>query len=350
MFNWVAPRSASYFTGCAFIVCIGVFLIGCQRSNPDCRNEVDVSNIQVTLKIQRLEQEMFQLKSRETIRAFLKKYPEFNQRFLKNNRAVSDSMVVLALEQMTSNLFLDTLYKDVQKIYTDNEIALLEKELADAFRHIKYYYPSFKIPKVYTAITGLGSFFGNDLYVSQDMIVISLDFFLGKQARYRPPDMPQYIWRRYQKSYIAPTIALYISGAYNKTDMKDETILAEMVYYGKAYEFVKAAIPCVPDSVILGYTQDQMLNLSDAKNRKFIWAHFVEKKLLYGNSKVIKGYTEERPYVAEMGPKVPGKIGCWLGWQIIQRYRKNTNNSSLQDLMSNDKAAEIFKISAYRGD
>ncbi|NJN42061.1 MAG: hypothetical protein HC811_07420 [Flammeovirgaceae bacterium] len=59
---------------------------------------------------------------------------------------------------------------------------------------MKYYYPDFKPPVIKTMLTGLET----DLYVSDSLIVIGLDYYLGKGAKYRP-NMYEYMLRRYEK-------------------------------------------------------------------------------------------------------------------------------------------------------
>ena len=167
-------------------------------------DSVKTSDVQLSVSITRLENEMFKLKDTTEIRAFLDKYPDFSQQSLRRDKQRGDSLLVKAIYAMITNEFVDSAYHDVEKKFAD--FSGIKKDFEEAFKHIKHYYPDFKAPKIYTVVSGLGSFFGNDLYVSDSMIVVSLDFFMGKDARYRPPveQMPNYIWRRYQPSSIVP--------------------------------------------------------------------------------------------------------------------------------------------------
>jgi hypothetical protein len=172
-----------------------------------------------------------------------------------------------------------------------------------------YYYPDTTIPRVYTAVTG---FAGSDLFVSDSVIIIGLDYYLGEGVTFRPLEFPQYILKRYRQEYIVPSIFLLWSSGLNKTDIEDKSMLAEMVYYGKAYYFTSQILPYASDSLVIGYSGEE---ISDVKqNQDVIWAHFVEKQLLYETSHFTKKkYMDERPKTLEIGEKCPGRIGEWLG-------------------------------------
>ena len=326
-------------------------LCACESSPETCTDPIDLSEIQVDVKIVRLEQEIFKLKNKAEIKAFLDKYPDFTEKFMLKSRLPHDSIPVDQIYTMLNEPHQDTIYEDVQKKFGD--LTTIQQAFEDAFKHIKYYYPEFNPPKIYTVTTGLASFFGSDLYISPDLIVISLEFFIGKENKYRPPidRIPDYIWNRYFPEAIVPNCVQVISNAYNKTDFKDKTAIAEMIYYGKALEFTQQMMPCLPDSVLFGYTSSNMNNLSDSKNREYIWNHFIEKQILFNtNQKTINEYLGESPYIVNLHKEVPGRIGRWLGWRIIQKYKKKNPEITFKDLMDNPNAREIFNKSGYKGD
>ena len=56
---------------------------------------------------------------------------------------------------------------------------------------------------------------------------------------------------------------------------------------------------------------------------------------------------DERPNVFEIGNKCPGRIGAWLGWEIVNEYSKNNGAMSLQEIMANPDAQEILNKAKY---
>ncbi len=324
-----------------------VLLYAC-GGKPTCETAPNVDDIKVNVKIIRLDSELAKLKDKKAIANFLKKYPDFAEQYMQQNRMPSDTIAIDQIYAMIREPHLDTVFQDVAEKYKD--LTALKNEFEQVFRYLKHYYPDFKIPKIYTTITGLGSFYGTDLMVTKEMIVISLDFFMGNRARYRPPVelMPDYIWRRYSEASIVPTVVMGISNRYNKTNFEDKTAVAEMIYYGKAYHFTKAMMPCLPDSVLFGYTTQELNNIEDDKNRQYIWAHLIDKQVLFNtNQKIIQLYMGERPFVAEINKECPGRIGHWLGFRMVRKYLSRQPEVTLQALMENTEARQIFNQSGY---
>jgi hypothetical protein len=83
------------------------------------------------------------------------------------------------------------------------------------------------------------------------------------------------------------------------------------------------------------------------KNMDLIWYRLVEDKVLYNTTNTIKQrYLSERPKTIEVGPECPGRIGQWMGWQIINSYMQN-NDVPLPELMQNAQADVLFKQSKF---
>jgi len=341
--------------GLYFLVILFFALIGftnCGGSEQACGTDLDLSSIEIApVKIERLEDPMFQLKSKKEIQQFLGKYPEFRS-YMKLGRNTPDSVLVNIIFNMTKEKHLsDTLYPKVKERYQNIED--LEKQFQEAFKRLKYFYPNFTPPKIYTVVTGLGYFFGTDLIVTDKYIFIGLDFFMNPDAPYRPPveQVPNYIWNRYRRDAIVPLAIKLISDKYNQTDPSDKTVLADMIYWGKSYHFVKTILPCLEDSIIIGYRSEDMVNLSNQENMKYIWGHFIEKDVLYSTNQLVKSaYIDERPYTAEINKKAPGRIGQWLGWKIIRKFVQKNEDISFQELMKNKDAQSIFQKSGYKGE
>ncbi|MBC7388082.1 MAG: gliding motility protein [Opitutaceae bacterium] len=313
-------------------------------SKDDC-DEVDVSKTKQDIKITRLEDQIIGFKTQADVEGFFKSYPSIAGNFLMVDK-YPKGVVSKNLFLLSQDTAIKAMYSQVKEKYGD--IKDLEQQFSEAFAHVLYYYPDFKIPKIYTIISGLGI----ETFVSDSIIVLSLDYFIGPKAKYKPRDpngqiFPDYILRRYQKPYIVPACMLYISNKYNKVDMLDNTLLAEMVYYGKAYKFVKTMMPCIDDTLIIGYTGEQMKNTRS--HETVIWGHLIERKAIYETSHFIKTkYTGERPYTAEIGPKCPGKIGTWLGWRIVDKYMLSHPDSSFQNIMKATNSKKLFIESKYK--
>jgi hypothetical protein len=134
---------------------------------------------------------------------------------------------------------------------------------------------------------------------------------------------------------------------YNKVDLSDRTVLAEMVGYGKAFYFTKQMVPCTPDSILIWYTAQEMEGVR--KNQDVVWVHFVENEILYETNHMVKRkYIEDRPKTYEIGDECPGRIGTWVGWEIVKKYMQEHPEVQLPQLMANTNSKEIFAKSRYK--
>lgn len=318
------------------ILFFSLFVFACNKND-----RPDVSNIKIDLKVERLEKEMFALEDKNSLKEFLEAHGTLTQGFFEADQYPHDSILINNLFRLINDPHIDTLYQEVESAFGD--FSLVKEQFIQAFRHIKYYYPAFEVPKIQTVVTG----FGKDLFISDSTIIIGLDYYIGKNATYRPLDIPNYILSRYEKDYIVPSCVLLMSSNYNQVNMEDRTMLADMIFYGKAYYFASKVLPEVQDSILIGYTSTEM---EDVKaHQQIVWAHFVQNQLLYETSHFIKKkYVEERPKTLEIGNKAPGRIGVWLGWEIVKQFMKENPEVTLQELMKMEDAQKLFTQSKYK--
>ena len=314
-------------------------LFSCQSDS--CRPAPD-SDVDAPFSFVRWDEALFQAQSTQDIDDLLQQYPDFTQQYLHLTDYPDDSVLVNQYYRLITNPSIDTLYQQTQEAFGD--LSSLREEFAQAFRLIKHYYPAFSPPTVYTTFTGLGTT-GDDLLVNDSMIVVSLEFFAGSSAAYRP-QTHDYILTRYRPQFIVPSCMLLLSNKFNVTNFNDQSLLAEMIYYGKSYYFVQQVMPCLADSTLFGYTSPQARAVDE--NRRLVWSHFVDNELLFRNDQTTKTrYLGDRPSTVEINGKIPGQIGRWLGRQIVQAYAEKTD-ASLPQVMKNQQAQEIFRQAAYR--
>lgn len=329
----------SYFF-LALCALLGILVAACENNKDSFP---DVSNIQYTLKINRLEKELALIKTKTEAQAFLKKYPAATELFFGRGTVYSDTTVENLVLNIAKRKEFDTLMGEVNQYYGDLEDT--RKELELGFKLIKHYYPDFVPPQVCTIASG----FYQDIAISDSLIIIGLDYFMGKRSRYRPSDAAvyDYMFARYEKGGIAPAIMLFLAEKYNKNDYGNKSMIAQMIANGKSYYFAKKMLPRTPDSLVFRYSSKQMQDCFDHED--LIWAHFVENNLFFETSHLVVGrYMDERPFTSEIGDDCPGRIGGWLGWRIVEKYANENKDVTLQQMMLETKSQLIFEKSKYR--
>ena len=318
-------------------------LLACDKSkdNP-CAFIPDTDNMVLDLQFESLIDSLPAIQTKEQLVNFFSRHPQMRDNFFSRQAYPSDSAFINELFNRFSHPSIDTLLMETHRIFGNGDA--LRTQFAEAFKNLKYYFPGFNPPKIQTVISGLET----DVLVTDSLVIIGLDYFLGDGAKFRP-NMYDYMLKRYNKNFVVPSVVLLygISERYNKTNADDKTVLAEMIAFGKAYSFTKHILPCTPDSVLTGYTQKEIDGA--IYNEQTIWKRMIEDQILFGTSHMIKQkYIAERPKTTEISAICPGRIGMWVGWQITNKYLSDTEKK-LPELMGEGDAQKIFKISKYRG-
>ncbi|MBC7447159.1 MAG: gliding motility lipoprotein GldB [Hymenobacteraceae bacterium] len=299
-----------------------------------------MGQVPMDVQIKRLEQPFFQIQRPAAALAFVRQEPLFARQFLLRRQYPSDSVLADQLTRLATNDGLRKFAAETQAVFGDFKPEA--SQLRSAFQHVKFYFPDFRVPPVYTFISGLSQ----DVLVNDSLLVLGLDFFAGPKASYRP-NVPGYLLRRYQRPYLVPQAVLQISNKYVKENAADRTLLNQMVQLGKSYYFLDKVMPCTPDSLKIGFTARELVGV--AYNGQKIWAHFLTQKLLYQTQPFLtEKYVGERPNTAEIGKEAPGRIGAWVGWQIVRAYMAENPSVTLAQLLAEEDAQKILNGPKYK--
>lgn len=222
--------------------------------------------------------------------------------------------------------------------------AELETELESLFKHITYYFPEFEAPSVYTTTSDVD--YRTKIIATDSLLIIELDTYLGVDHPFYS-GIPKYISKNLTSDQILPDAAAALSKPYINPGTK-RYLLAQLIYYGKQLYLKKLWLPETPVHTLIGYTEEEW-NWAVA-NETEIWTYFIENELLYSTSpKLLQRFITPAPFSKFNLPidnESPGRIGHWLGWQMIESYMKN-NAVTPQELMEKS-ADEIYKQSKYK--
>jgi len=100
-------------------------------------------------------------------------------------------------------------------------------------------------------------------------------------------------------------------------------------------------------NTIMGYEKREWEWCRKYENQ--IWETVIDKNDLFSTDvMLIHKYIDEAPFTTPVSQDAPGRIGIWLGWQIIESYMENNNEVGLKDLMLNNNYQQIFDQSGYK--
>ncbi|KAF2518110.1 gliding motility lipoprotein GldB [Flavobacterium salilacus subsp. salilacus] len=234
------------------------------------------------------------------------------------------------------------LYEEVQKKFPS--VDGIEKDLEELFKHIKYYYPDFQTSKVVTLVS---DDIETKAVYADGLLLIPLSLYLGKD-NYLYEGLPKYQVQQFTSSQILPDVTTSFAAG-KVAPPSDRTLLSLMIYFGKELYMQDLLLPDVPDADKIGYTPKQLQWAQE--NESEMWRYFVEKNMLYDTDpKLPARFINPAPFskfYLELDNESPGRLGRWLGWQIVRAYAENNKNVTLQELLATD-AKTIFEKSKYK--
>ena len=310
------------------IFIISLTFLSCSHSQKEA---VDVSGVAIEFSVERFEQAFYNT-SKESLKDVKEKFPLFFP------SGVSDSVWLAKRNDSEEQaLFLET-----QKIYAD--FSEVEDQLRSLFKHIQYYHPKFKSPKVITLLSNID--YENRVVYADSLLLISIDAYLGKTHPFYA-DYPKYIKENNTKEHLIVDVANAMIDPLMPTS-SDRSFFSKMIAAGKKMYFLDLYLPGISDQEKMGYTTAKLAWA--AQQEENVWKYFIEKQLLYStdaelNNRFIENAPFSKFYTAQ-DPQSPGKIGVYMGWKIVQSFMKH-NDVSLQKLIQID-AQSLLEKSKYK--
>jgi len=309
----------------SFIV---LLLTSCTNKN---KLNIDTSKIDVTLNVTRFDTIFFNTHPG----TFQKVKRQFGYLFPAN---VPDSIWLAKINNPDSRY----LFEEAKKVFPNfNEDS---QELTQLFKHVKYYFPKFKAPKVVTLISDVD--YNNKVIYADSLLLISLDMYLGKNHEVYQ-NFPKYVKNSYSKEHLKVDVARQIA-LISMPKNKLRTFISRCIQQGKLLYTIKSFIPNVKDSILMDYPSNKMLWATN--NQEFVWRYFVENNLLFNTDRnITKRFLADAPfskfYLAN-DKDSPGSIGAFIGYKIVSAYIKNNDKSLIEMLRTPNDL--LYKKSKYK--
>lgn len=343
-----------YFNkGLNFSLIVFVLLLGgCQRG----KKLPDVSAIDAKVEIIRFDKELAELQEEDVTNQHEKWKTQYGQFYVDFIEEMLEAGFMDDEESLLRNWAYIVNQKDFQVLSQKveekfSDLKDKERELEEAFKYLRYYFPEYEMPVFYAFFSG----FSSQVAVGEGYVAIGLDMFLGPDSEFYPAlieSIPMYISRRFTPENIVPRVVESVL----RVDVSDEepmdgNTLAHMVHHGKILYAMDKILPHTPDSLKIGYT-DEQLSWADAY-RKDIWAWFVSEDILYSTDYLRnQAYFSEAPFTPELGENNESapKLGTYIGWQMVRRFMEKNDDITLSELMRMTDAQLILEKSGFRGD
>ncbi len=231
------------------------------------------------------------------------------------------------------------------------DIKFFKNEFTTAFKLLKYYFPHFEPPNIYTIISEYA--FQQFLFEDEfgEGIGIGLDMFLGGDFPYQKiapgnPAFSNYLTRTFNKDHIVRKSLELILDDLLEPPVGNRFVDI-MIHHGKALYVLEHVLPSAHDSILLEYTLEQTQWVRE--NEIEIWAYFLNEQLFYETDMVkINKYLFPGPHSPGMPEQAPGRTGNYIGWQIIKSFMNRNSDYTLAKLIEMNDAQKILEDSRYK--
>ena len=283
---------------------------------------------------------------RDGIEQLYTDYEEFMPMFVEGIlRLPTEDTVYLC--KMYGNFLTDTVMGFAQTNALAQEkfanIDGLQKSINTAFSRLHYLYPEWEIPKVYLFVSG----FNSSVMYYENIMGVGVDMYLGSDYPYYNQVVYNYQKQTMRKECVAGDLmSMYIAYhvAYNS---KYNRLLEQMIFRGKQMFLLSQLLPDEPAWEVIGYSKEQWDWCKQYE--RAIWNRIMEKRDLFKTeSTVLSSYMNEGPFTAEISQESPGRLGLWVGWQIVDSYMRNNEGVSIQELLGEGDAQKILEQSFYK--
>ncbi len=327
----------------AFVLLL-FLLSGCHNDPLD----VDISTVNVEITFKRLDQDLFSLNPAAGQTNTAELYNEYGQFLVDYSEGVlrigspESESYSYAVAQFITDENMKSLYRDVQDEF--NDVSIIENELTDAFKFYRHHFPDSTIPDVVFNISALNY----AVVATQTTLAIGLDMFLGADYPVYPlVGLPKYMYTNMKPNQVVPqAMKGWVQSMY-ETDALRNNLLEHMIFEGKLLYAMDALLRETEDSLKVGFSPEEMAWCKEYESR--IWAHLVDQELLYTTEYMdINKWINQAPFVAGIPKNSPGRLGQWVGWQIVRFYMKNNPQIPITELMTNQNAQEILAKSKYK--
>jgi len=284
--------------------------------------------------------------SLQDVRVLYSEYENFMPIFTEEILGIS-SDDTLYLADALPQFLEDTLYgfkeTNLEAKRQFAEIRDLQQSLDDAFTKIHYLYHDLPIPTIYLFISGFNT---SILFVDND-IAVGTDMYLGSDWKYYNRVVYDYQKKNMRRECMPiDVVSAYLFRNLPYTYTKNR-LLENMIYRGKIMYLLSLLMPEYPNYEIMGYTKEEWEWCK--KNEKAIWNTIMDKRDLFKTETlVLTSYLNDGPFTSEVSQESPGRLGTWMGWQIVESYMLHNKEITLQQLIEHNDAQNMLENSFYR--
>ncbi|MCM1389092.1 MAG: hypothetical protein NC216_02010 [Bacteroides sp.] len=232
-----------------------------------------------------------------------------------------------AIEAYTHHKAMRMFGSDVKERFTMTDS--IESILGEIKHNLSVELPDAK----WKRIVGVISTYNQSVIMTDSTLLLGLNHYLGS-------DYPAYSYfEPYQRAVKTPRHLPYdvaealITNIHPFNPGNESTLLNRILYEGAILSAVNDVVPGNDVAESMGYNSDEWKWLSE--NETEMWKALIDRNLLFSmDQAAVERMTRQAPASSILHPNAPGRAGRYIGFRIVQSYRKHHPEKSLEWLLS----------------
>lgn len=259
----------------------------------------------------------------------VKKYPQFSADYF-------DRILMMSPEKEAKSIL--AFYKAYLPIYKEVKMVRASKmatpALEAALKRFHYYFPNYQLPKQLIYFVGPLETYGN--VVTKDGLAIGLQLYMGAKSSWYYSEQinaiyPTYISRQFSPEYIPVNSIQNLLNDYEPIMLNGKNVLTQLIEVGKRQYLLKQCMPATADTILFGYTANQLNAIRD--NASAIWTFIASQNRLYSvDPNDTRPLLTEAPYNDYFGENIPGNVGKYIGYRIVNAWMDQQKGKAKEDL------------------
>lgn len=315
---------------------------GCFRE----QRRVDVSDIELDLKIGRLDQHLFHADPDSLRSASLQAQAEFGDFYriyieeILQGAPLGDPRFGMVLHRFVTDPDWIVVQQAIDSVFPTLEPERREYELA--FKRLKALFPNSIVPDVVAFNSG----FNYGIYPTDQYLGVGLEWFIGKDhpviGILAPEAFPNYVKERMRPEMLVPSSVKGWLLVHYLRDAQGGDVLTNLVETGKVMVLLDALLPDVQQHLKLAFTPEQLAWVE--ANEFNIWKEIVANDKLFSKKPDDVGQLmNDGPFTSGLPRESPGHIGEWIGYRMVRSYMEENPRTTFAQLFMIEDPREILK-------
>jgi hypothetical protein len=300
----------------------------------------------LSMPIGRLDQDLFHASPDSMAAASLKAYAAYGEFYriyierILQGAPVDDPRLPLVLHRFVLDPDWRAAQHSVDSVLGD--LAAQRLQFERAFGRLKALFPDSIAPRLIAFNSG----YNYGIFPTDSVLGIGVEWFIGKDdpviGLLAPEQFPRYMKERMVPEMLVPSALKGWLLVHYTRDISGSDVLTNLVEAGKVLALLDALLPEAELHLKLAFSKEQLAWCE--ANEYAIWKALVGKDQLYSKKAEDVGrWMNDGPFTNGLPRESPGHLGEWIGWRMVQAFRRENTGLTFAQLFAIDDPRAILK-------